>query len=730
MIVLPFSLTRAAPACGGATGSTGCSPRSAWAPARPSARRGGVQYASPRSQAGADRDEAIARRAGALAQRVAPSDSPRGSDQAVQGDSSLAASERAQRLPGGATWETKEPSDFRFYAVSDNGGATTCLAAAWQTARCVAARSGWLARRARRCHLKHGEDPPSIGKRRRPCTARDEGRKPEVRLERTVWGLLLLFLLVGMFSGAAVITAPRASAYEPGVVRVVVSLPSGVSSGSGSGFLINEREVVTNHHVVAGALSSYPVSALFVVRSGGTERLPVSVAWSDASLDVALLEHPGGGLHGALPLGGDEPRGGIAVYAVGFPGSADAVAAGTVRATLTDGILSKPPFEARWGVGGTHSVTVLQHTASINPGNSGGPLLDECGRVLGVNTGGVVTGVRDTAGNVIGATAAQGIFFALHIAELLPRLDSLGAGYKVSAGCDKASPASASAMRLSLAHWTTTWLLFAILVAVSILLFRNPRQAMAANLDRTASAAAGAVRSLSGRKWPHAGRDAVRFTGEGPTPDLMLEADALHHARHGLSVGRDPAVVDYVLPLPDLSSRHFRVSRLQERLFIEDLHSTNGTAVNGMFLTPYHGRELTWGDTITAGEGCWRLAEATAVSNGEDEELIPDRRQGETIAPVPAIRREAGELLRLPGYLVIVATSLIAALVAFLLRPSVPLVGQLPLSIVMTRGANLDGLEQLLAPAARQSFDRMLAGAVLGALAGWCIQVLARRHRH
>ena len=61
---------------------------------------------------------------------------------------------------------------------------------------------------------------------------------------------------------------------------------------------------------------------------------------------------------------------------------------------------------------------------------------------------------------------------------------------------------------------------------------------------------------------------------------------------------------------------------------------------------------------------------------------------------------------------------LVGAVMGFILRPSVPLLGQLPIETVMTRGASLSGLEQLLVPTAQQSFNVMLTGAVLGALFG------------
>lgn len=62
---------------------------------------------------------------------------------------------------------------------------------------------------------------------------------------------------------------------------------------------------------------------------------------------------------------------------------------------------------------------------------------------------------------------------------------------------------------------------------------------------------------------------------------------------------------------------------------------------------------------------------------------------------------------------------LIGGFVAFLLRPAIPLIGkQLPFEHVITRGANLERIDQILAPLAQRSFNMMLAGAILGAVTG------------
>ena len=65
-----------------------------------------------------------------------------------------------------------------------------------------------------------------------------------------------------------------------------------------------------------------------------------------------------------------------------------------------------------------------------------------------------------------------------------------------------------------------------------------------------------------------------------------------------------------------------------------------------------------------------------------------------------------------------IAGLLIGSIVGFLLRPSVPLMGQLPFTTVITRGANLRGLDQLLLGYAHTSFNYLIAGMILGAIVG------------
>jgi hypothetical protein len=54
----------------------------------------------------------------------------------------------------------------------------------------------------------------------------------------------------------------------------------------------------------------------------------------------------------------------------------------------------------------------------------------------------------------------------------------------------------------------------------------------------------------------------------------------------------------------------------------------------------------------------------------------------------------------------------------FLYRPSAFLIGQLPFETVITRGANLKGIDQVLIYMAQTSFNHMAVAAVAGAVIG------------
>lgn len=64
------------------------------------------------------------------------------------------------------------------------------------------------------------------------------------------------------------------------------------------------------------------------------------------------------------------------------------------------------------------------------------------------------------------------------------------------------------------------------------------------------------------------------------------------------------------------------------------------------------------------------------------------------------------------------AGGLLGAAVGFVLRPTNPLVGQLPIGTVVTRGAFLEGMDRLIVPLAEYSFNVMFGGFLLGSVAG------------
>ncbi|MFD3189411.1 trypsin-like peptidase domain-containing protein [Sedimentitalea sp. HM32M-2] len=174
---------------------------------------------------------------------------------------------------------------------------------------------------------------------------------------------------------------------------LVLASPGDSRVTTGSGFLIGPGLVVTNQHVIApsqvengqilvtgGALSG-PQTATVLKTHG-----PLL----DTGGDFALLQIED---TGAAAFSVHLPSGSLKLHnvvAAGFPGdvletdiSYAALKSGDLSAvpglTVTDGIINT---EQQIGPD-TH---VLMHSAALSSGNSGGPLVDMCGRLVGVNS--------------------------------------------------------------------------------------------------------------------------------------------------------------------------------------------------------------------------------------------------------------------------------------------------------------------------------------------------------
>ena len=164
--------------------------------------------------------------------------------------------------------------------------------------------------------------------------------------------------------------------------------PPAVSRSLGSGFVISaDGDVVTNNHVVKGADK-------IRVRMATEEEFDAKLVGSDDKTDIALIHIKAPHPLPTLPLGDSENlKVGDWVLAIGNPFG--------LTQTATAGIVSA---KGRFLGAGPYD-DFIQTDASINPGNSGGPLVDQDGRVVGINA----AIVSPAGGNV-------GIGFAVPIA--------------------------------------------------------------------------------------------------------------------------------------------------------------------------------------------------------------------------------------------------------------------------------------------------------------------------
>lgn len=224
------------------------------------------------------------------------------------------------------------------------------------------------------------------------------------------------FLLAAVLSvaGAAFVPSPAAfaagpsvedlaqarEAVMPHVVSILVvreDFEAGepkLSVGSGSGTVISaEGHIATNAHVTDKGRS------FRVVFGDGREREAILVG-QDTAADLAVLKVQG--VPTPMPFArfaeADDLRPGETVLAMGAPwGLSNSLSAGVVnnpRRLLVSLFEDEADYEDSLDADAPTGryYAWIQHDASIAPGNSGGPLVDLEGRIVGVNTRGMLFG--------------------------------------------------------------------------------------------------------------------------------------------------------------------------------------------------------------------------------------------------------------------------------------------------------------------------------------------------
>ena len=203
---------------------------------------------------------------------------------------------------------------------------------------------------------------------------------------------------------------------------------SGDRSGTGSGFFVGPDLVVTNHHVIVGALEGGGRVLVTNRRLGRVQEAEILASLGPLEQqggDYALLRVPGVQMPFYTLRASVETMKLQNVIAAGYPGAI--LETDTNFARLRDGDPTAiPDLSVTAGIVNTEqdlgpTTRALIHTAVISPGNSGGPLVDSCGRTVGVNTFGRTSDQRH-------------LNFALASTDLLRFLERAGVQTRAESG--------------------------------------------------------------------------------------------------------------------------------------------------------------------------------------------------------------------------------------------------------------------------------------------------------
>ena len=169
-------------------------------------------------------------------------------------------------------------------------------------------------------------------------------------------------------------------------------------ASSGSGVIYkksgNAAYVVTNNHVVNGA------KKLSVILSDGTN-VNAEVVGTDVWTDLAVLKISGDNVTTTMDFAdSDKIAVGETAFAIGSP--LDVNLSNTVTKGIVSAVNRQIPMDVDGDGKNDWNQTVIQTDAAINPGNSGGALINNEGKLIGINESKIAKATANVSAEGIG----------------------------------------------------------------------------------------------------------------------------------------------------------------------------------------------------------------------------------------------------------------------------------------------------------------------------------------
>ena len=169
-------------------------------------------------------------------------------------------------------------------------------------------------------------------------------------------------------------------------------------ASSGSGVIYkksgNIAYVVTNNHVVNGA------KKLSVILSDGTN-VNAEVVGTDVWTDLAVLKISGDNVTTTMDFAdSDKIAVGETAFAIGSP--LDVNLSNTVTKGIVSAVNRQIPMDVDGDGKNDWNQTVIQTDAAINPGNSGGALINNEGKLIGINESKIAKATANVSAEGIG----------------------------------------------------------------------------------------------------------------------------------------------------------------------------------------------------------------------------------------------------------------------------------------------------------------------------------------